>query len=92
MPIVVNVHAAKTQLSRLIDRAAAGEEIVIARAGKPVARLAALADAPVPRKPGLLKGRIWMAKDFDAPLPRELLEAFYAGPIEPSPRKPRRRT
>ena len=51
----VNIYDAKTQLSRLVDRAAAGEEILIARAGKPVARLVAL-DAAAPRRPGLLRG------------------------------------
>lgn len=81
----VNLHHAKTHLSRLVDIAATGEEIVIARAGKPVARLVALpADAPA-RRPGLLKGRIEIADDFDAPLPPEILDAFYKGPIEPPP-------
>jgi prevent-host-death family protein len=79
----LNVHAAKTQLSRLIDRAARGEDIVIARGGKPVARLTAL--APVsPRRPGLLKGRLRMAADFDAPLPANTLAAFVSGDIEPA--------
>jgi prevent-host-death family protein len=55
MPELVNLYDAKTQLSRLIDRAAAGEDIVIARAGKPVVRLVPVEDA-VPRQPGLLKG------------------------------------
>lgn len=54
---VVNVREAKTQLSRLIRRAAAGEEVVITRAGKPVARLVPVA-SPTPRKPGLAKGRL----------------------------------
>lgn len=82
MSKVFNVHTAKTHLSRLIDRAAAGEEIVIARAGKPVARLCRLAEPAVRRRPGLLKGRIRIAKDFDA-LPEALLRAFHEGPIEP---------
>jgi prevent-host-death family protein len=90
MATLVNIHAAKTHLSRLVDRAAAGEEIVIARAGKPVARLAPLAVAAAPRRPGLLKGQIWIADDFDAPLPNGVLEGFYGGPIERTGRKRRR--
>jgi prevent-host-death family protein len=74
----VNIHAAKTHLSRLVDAAAAGEEIVIARAGKPVARLVAL--EAVPRRPivlGTLAGKLGpIPDDFDAPLPDDLLDAF----------------
>ncbi|MGE0255336.1 MAG: type II toxin-antitoxin system Phd/YefM family antitoxin [Alphaproteobacteria bacterium] len=73
---VINVHAAKTQLSRLIDAAAAGEEIVIARHGRPVARLVAANRSLEPRKPGTLKGLIRIRDDFDAPLPPDLAEAF----------------
>lgn len=71
----VNIHQAKTQLSRLIERVCAGEEIIIARGGKPVARLAPLAPRR-PRRLGLLKGKIWVAKDFNAPLPDDLLDLF----------------
>ncbi len=84
---VVNVHAAKTHLSRLIDRAAEGEEIIIARAGKPIARLGPLEVDRKPRRPGLMRGRITIAKDFDAPLPRELLDAFYGRGPEPRRRR-----
>jgi prevent-host-death family protein len=74
----VNIHAAKTHLSRLIDQAAGGEEIVIARAGRPVAKLVPLTEAP--QKPkrvlGLMAGRIRLSEDFDAPLPDEVLDAF----------------
>lgn len=73
---IFNVHAAKTQLSRLIDAAAAGEEIVIARHGRPVARLVAVDRVLEPRRPGTLKGLIRVHDDFDAPLPAELAEAF----------------
>ena len=73
---MINIHDAKTQLSRLVERASAGEEIIIARAGKPVARLVPLEKSGKPRKPGLLKGKIWISKDFDAPLPDDLLELF----------------
>lgn len=79
----VNIHAAKTQLSRLVDEAARGEEIVIARAGRPVARLAPLRETSAPRKPGLMRGKIRIGRDFDAPLPRDVLDAFYDGSIEP---------
>jgi prevent-host-death family protein len=72
----VNVYAAKTNLSQLLDRAAAGEEIVITRNGRPVAKLVAATSARAPRKLGRLKGRIRLRKDFDAPLPNDLLDAF----------------
>ena len=81
----VNLHAAKTHLSRLVDEAAAGEEIVIARAGKPVARLVALRAGARKRKPGLLRGRIRVSPDFDAPMPSDVLDSF-AGPVDPKPR------
>ena len=72
----VNIHEAKTHLSRLVVEAAAGEEIRIAKAGKPVARLVALGPASKPRKSGALKGRIRIREDFDAPLPADLARAF----------------
>ena len=72
----VNVHEAKTHLSRILDRVAAGEEILIARAGKPIARLVPLAVDQKRRTPGTYQGRIEIADDFDAPLPDELLDAF----------------
>jgi prevent-host-death family protein len=70
----VNMHEAKTTLSRLVDRVADGEEILIARDGEPVALLSPL--KPLVRQPGRLKGRIRMSADFDAPLPLGLLKAF----------------
>ena len=76
MPREYNMHEAKTHLSRLAERAAKGEDIVIARNGRPLARLVALDESPKPRKLGLWKGRISVAKDFDAPLPVEVQEAF----------------
>jgi prevent-host-death family protein len=72
----INIHQAKTQLSRLIERVSAGEEIVIARAGRPVARLVPMGASTAPRTPGLMKGRIRVSKDFDTPLPGDLLDAF----------------
>ena len=65
----MNVHDAKTHLSRLLERVEAGEEITLARAGRPVARLVPYHQVREPRKPGLLKGKIWISDDFDAPLP-----------------------
>ena len=76
MPKPVNIHEAKTHFSRLVERAARGEEIVIARAGRPLARLMPLASPTRPRRPGLLKGRIRISKNFDAPLPRDIARAF----------------
>jgi prevent-host-death family protein len=72
----INIHAAKTHFSRLVERAARGEEIIIARAGRPVARLVALGSATRRRRPGLLKGRIRIGKDFDAQLPEKVLRLF----------------
>jgi prevent-host-death family protein len=91
MSDIVNIHAAKTQLSRLVDRAAAGEEIVIARAGKPVAKLGPLTAAQPPRRLGFWKGKVKIAEDFDAPLPKEILDLFYESPIEPPPAKQKRK-
>lgn len=72
----VNIHDAKSQLSKLVDQAAAGREVVIAKAGKPVARLVPLATAGRNRKLGALKGRLHVPVDFDAPLPANVLAAF----------------
>lgn len=69
-----NVHDAKTHFSRLLDRVAQGEEVIIAKSGRPVAKLVRVAAEP--RKPGRLKGRIRIAPDFDEPLPDEILAAF----------------
>jgi prevent-host-death family protein len=63
----VNIHEAKTHFSRLVERAAAGEEIIIGKAGKPVARLVPYtAPKPPKRKPGSWKGKVWISPDFDA--------------------------
>lgn len=69
-----NVHDAKTHFSRLLDRVAQGEEVIIAKSGRPVAKLVRVTAEP--RKPGRLKGRIRIAPDFDEPLPAEILAAF----------------
>jgi prevent-host-death family protein len=72
----INMHAAKTQLSRLVEAAAAGEEIIIARSGKPMARLGPLAGPRQKRRLGILGGKLRVPEDFDAPLPDEVTEAF----------------
>ncbi len=72
----INIHEAKTHLSRLVEDVAGGEDIVIAKAGKPIARLTALGPPSAPRQFGQLKGKIHIADDFDAPLPEEMLAAF----------------
>ena len=77
-PKQVNLYEAKTHLSQLVKEAAAGREIIIANAGEPMARLVPLATEPKPqREPGRLKGQIWIADDFDDPLPADILAAFY---------------
>jgi prevent-host-death family protein len=75
----VSVYDAKTNLSRLLDRAAGGEEIVITRNGRPVAKLVAATPVRKPRTLGVLKGRIRIRKNFDAPLPDDMLDAFEGG-------------
>jgi prevent-host-death family protein len=79
----VNVYEAKTHLSRLLERVEAGEEIVIARNGRPVARLVPTQRVRSPRVPGAWKGKVWMADDFDEP-DEELIDLMNNGPIFPS--------
>jgi len=72
----INIYDAKTQLSKLVDQAAAGKDVVIARGGKPVARLTRL-DLPKRKlKFGVLKGKVKVAADFDAVLPNEVIAQF----------------
>jgi len=73
---VVNIYDAKTQLSKLIEEAAAGNDVIIARGGKPVARLTRLASSKRKLRFGVLKGKIKFSADFDVPLPREVLRQF----------------
>jgi prevent-host-death family protein len=73
--MIINIHDAKTHFSRLVERAAAGEEVVIGKAGKPVAKLVPYKPSSEPRKPGAWRGRIRMADDFDD-LPAEMAAAF----------------
>jgi len=74
--VTVNVHRAKTHFSRLAAQAATGEEVLIARGRRPVARLAVAGQEPKNRVPGIDKGKIWMAPDFDT-LPDDILDLFY---------------
>lgn len=73
---IVNLYDAKTNLSRLVERAAAGEEIVIAKSGRPLARLVPFARRTAPRPLGLLEGEGWVGADFDDPLPEATARAF----------------
>jgi prevent-host-death family protein len=82
----VNIHQAKTHLSRLLQKVSEGEEVLISRAGVPVARLVP-AERPAGKRPlGIDRGRSWMSEDFDAPMP-EFEKLFYDGPIT-SPDRP----
>lgn len=73
-----NVHEAKTHLSRLLDQVAAGEEVILAKAGVPVARIVPVVRPPGERELGTERGRVFIADDFDAPLPGDLLDSFEA--------------
>jgi prevent-host-death family protein len=75
--MTLNLYDAKTQLSALVDKAAAGEEIIIAKNGKPMAKLVAV-KAVVKRKPGRLKGKIWISPDFDKPMTEKELAEWYS--------------
>ena len=74
----VNMHEAKTQLSKLVDEVQSGTEVIIAKSGKPVARLVPYVECKAPREPGRWAGRVRIAEDFDA-TPQEIIEAFEAG-------------
>jgi prevent-host-death family protein len=76
MSEIVNIYQAKTHLSRLIDRVAQGEEIVIAKAGRPKAKLVPFRESAAPREPANLLGLSFVADDFDDPLPPEIQSAF----------------
>lgn len=75
----VNVHEAKTHLSRLLERVERGQEIVIARSGRPVAKLVPIHPEPRRRPIGRDRGRVWMAEDFDEPLPWRTFPGFPTG-------------
>jgi prevent-host-death family protein len=79
MKTVVNIYEAKTQLSALVDQAVRGDDVIIARNGKPQARITSLVPAKGKIKYGLLKGRLTVPDDFDAPNP-DIETLFYGGP------------
>jgi len=74
--VMFNLYEAKTQLSELVDRAAAGEEIIIAKAGKPLAKLVAVPERTEPRQLGVWAGNVWISPDFDEPLPADIMRYF----------------
>jgi len=76
VPRKVNIHEAKTRFSQLLSRVKEGEEIIIAKAGKPIARLVPVKEHPAKRVPGSTRGKITIAPDFDAPLSESVLELF----------------
>jgi prevent-host-death family protein len=76
MGSIVNIHDAKTHLSRIVDEVAAGAEVIIAKAGKPMARLVPLAPPVKQKRLGLLKGKLRVPDDFNAPLDEEVLASF----------------
>lgn len=79
---IFNIHEAKTNLSKLIEKTLAGEDVIIARAGKPVAKVVAYKEKLVPRRLGLLKGKIIVPDDFDDE-DEEINKLFYDGEIFP---------
>ncbi|MCX5866765.1 MAG: type II toxin-antitoxin system Phd/YefM family antitoxin [Proteobacteria bacterium] len=76
MTLKINVHEAKTHFSRFLDRVGNGEEIIIAKAGKPIARLLPLHRKAGTRTPGSARGKVKISEDFDAPLPATVLKEF----------------
>jgi prevent-host-death family protein len=82
VPDAVNIHDAKTRFSKLLARVQAGEEIIIAKAGKPVARLIPERPASNKRIPGIDKGKLWISPHFDTMTPQEL-DQWYGGDLQP---------
>lgn len=87
----VNIHEAKTNFSKLLQRVILGDEVIIAKAGVPVAKLVRIVSKKGKRPLGFLKGEIWMADDFDAPLPPDILAGFL-GEDEPEKQKVKKAT
>ena len=82
--LTVNIHEAKLHLSELIEKAAAGEEIIIAKAGRPIAKLVPLHNLPSSRSLGIFQGKLNVPEDFDAALPGVVALQFQNEAIEPS--------
>ena len=78
-PVTVNIYDAKTRLSQLVDKAASGKDVVVSRNGKPLVRITRLEEPKRKIKFGVLKGKVKVAPDFDAPLPEEILSTFEKG-------------
>ncbi|MEA1911360.1 MAG: type II toxin-antitoxin system prevent-host-death family antitoxin [Spirochaetota bacterium] len=76
MVIQENIHMAKTHFSKLLEKALSGNEVIIAKAGKPIAKLVPITDLPEPRKPGLGKGKIVQHESILAPMPDDFMEFF----------------
>jgi len=74
--VTVNIHEAKTHFSRLIERAVHGEEVIVARSGKPLVRIVPIGGPTRTRTPGLSEGHVRIADTFDEPIPDSLLDAF----------------
>lgn len=87
MTTIINMHDAKSQLSRLVDQALAGEEVVIARAGEPQVRLVPIKPTDRRRTPGCWAGKLRMAPDFDA-TPPDVIDAFEQNPVFPNEAAP----
>lgn len=77
MAVQVNIYEAKSNLSKLINQVIAGEEVIVAKSGKPVAKIVPIEKPTQNRKPGSAKGKIILSDDFDAPLPDDILREFY---------------
>ena len=77
MTVQVNIYEAKSKLSKLINKVIAGEEVIVAKSGKPVARIIPFEKPTENRKPGSAKGKLIISDDFDAPLPDDILQGFY---------------
>ena len=80
---MINIHEAKTHLSRLVDEVCKGKELILAKAGKPLVKLVPLEQAKPTRTPGFLKGKIKISADFDAPLPQDWVDGIEKPNKEP---------
>jgi len=76
MAIKMNIHEAKTHFSRILAQVGNGEEVIIAKSGKPIARLVPITEKLTHRRPGTAKGKVLLERDFDAPLPDSILKGF----------------
>ncbi len=85
MAVTVNIHEAKTHLSRLLEQVSEGQEVVIAKSGKPIAKLVPIQGKAISL--GFLKGKLHVAKNFDAPLSEEILDTFYQTEPPPDPKR-----